>query len=163
LPLRFTLHLSGASCAHAVLAALIPSIPLFSFQGIPWQISGSLLLLLDHTVDWPTTEAPIVNAPAVFAHRAAVGGLAYQVPRNLGLGIDGIRVDAEIPRSEHALQFQAVRLVAPGKWNDPDMLVVGHVGWGDPRPSRLTPDEQYSHISLWGLLTAPLLLGTPAH
>jgi hypothetical protein len=49
--------------------------------------------------------------------------------------------------------------VAPGKWNDPDMLVVGHVGWGDPRPSRLTPDEQYSHISLWSLLAAPLLLG----
>ncbi|MGO4382301.1 putative Ig domain-containing protein [Pseudoduganella sp. RAF19] len=49
--------------------------------------------------------------------------------------------------------------VAPGRWNDPDMLVVGHVGWGDPRPSRLTPDEQYSHISLWSMLAAPLLLG----
>lgn len=49
--------------------------------------------------------------------------------------------------------------VAPSRWNDPDMLVVGHVGWGDPKPSRLTPDEQYSHISLWSLLAAPLLLG----
>ncbi len=51
------------------------------------------------------------------------------------------------------------RFVRPGRWNDPDMLVVGYVGWGDPRPSRLTPDEQYSHISLWSLLAAPLLLG----
>ena len=50
--------------------------------------------------------------------------------------------------------------VAPGRWNDPDMLVVGQLGWGDKlRPSRLTPDEQYSHISLWSLLAAPLLLG----
>jgi hypothetical protein len=48
----------------------------------------------------------------------------------------------------------------PGHWNDPDMLVVGVVGWGGaPHPSRLTPDEQYSHISLWSLLAAPLLLG----
>jgi alpha-galactosidase len=40
------------------------------------------------------------------------------------------------------------------------MLVVGVVGWGGaPHPSRLTPDEQYSHISLWSLLAAPLLLG----
>jgi len=47
-----------------------------------------------------------------------------------------------------------------GHWNDPDMLVVGEVGWGDGlHPSRLTPDEQYSHISLWALLAAPLLLG----
>jgi hypothetical protein len=48
----------------------------------------------------------------------------------------------------------------PGHWNDPDMLVVGVVGWGgEPHPSRLTADEQYSHISLWSLLAAPLLLG----
>jgi hypothetical protein len=50
--------------------------------------------------------------------------------------------------------------VSPGHWNDPDMLVVGEVGWGGAlHPSRLTPDEQYSHISLWSLLAAPLLLG----
>jgi alpha-galactosidase len=47
----------------------------------------------------------------------------------------------------------------PGHWNDPDMLVVGHVGWGKPHPTRLTPNEQYTHISLWSLLSAPLLLG----
>ena len=47
----------------------------------------------------------------------------------------------------------------PGRWNDSDMLVVGHVGWGTPHPSKLTPDEQYTHISLWCLLSSPLLLG----
>lgn len=47
----------------------------------------------------------------------------------------------------------------PGHFNDPDMLVVGKVGWGNPHPTRLTPDEQYSHISLWALLSAPLLIG----
>ena len=49
---------------------------------------------------------------------------------------------------------------SPGHWNDPDMLVVGNVGWGPSlHPSRLTPDEQYTHMSLWCLLSAPLLIG----
>ncbi len=48
----------------------------------------------------------------------------------------------------------------PGHWNDPDMLVVGYVGWGPSlHATHLTPDEQYSHISLWCLLSAPLLIG----
>ncbi len=49
---------------------------------------------------------------------------------------------------------------APGRWNDPDMMIVGQVGWGDNlHPTRLTPDEQYTHVSLWCLLSAPLLIG----
>ncbi len=48
----------------------------------------------------------------------------------------------------------------PGHWNDPDMLVVGWVGWGpNLHPTRLTPAEQYSHISLWAMLASPLLIG----
>jgi alpha-galactosidase len=48
----------------------------------------------------------------------------------------------------------------PGHWNDPDMLVVGWVGWGpNLHPTRLTPAQQYSHVSLWAMLSAPLLIG----
>jgi alpha-galactosidase len=52
----------------------------------------------------------------------------------------------------------------PGHWADPDMLVVGRLGWGQGedggvRDSRLTADEQVTHISLWALLSAPMLLG----
>jgi len=39
------------------------------------------------------------------------------------------------------------------------MLVVGHVGWGNPKPTKLTPNEQYTHVSLWSLLASPLLIG----
>lgn len=47
-----------------------------------------------------------------------------------------------------------------GHWNDPDMMVVGVVGWGkDYHPSNLTPDEQYTHMSAWCLMSVPLLLG----
>ena len=48
----------------------------------------------------------------------------------------------------------------PGHWNDPDMLIVGKVGWSSNlRDSRLTADEQYTHISLWALLAANMLIG----
>jgi alpha-galactosidase len=48
----------------------------------------------------------------------------------------------------------------PGAWNDPDMLVVGKVGWGPAlHPTRLAPHEQLTHITLWSLLAAPLLIG----
>ena len=47
----------------------------------------------------------------------------------------------------------------PGNWNDPDMLILGYIGWGNPKPTRLTPDEQYLHFSLWCLFSAPLLIG----
>ena len=50
----------------------------------------------------------------------------------------------------------------PGHWNDPDMLIVGKVGWSSNlRDSRLTPDEQYTHISLWSLLASNMLIGCP--
>lgn len=49
---------------------------------------------------------------------------------------------------------------SPGHWNDPDMMIVGWVGWGKgPRPTSLTADEQYSHMSAWCLQSVPLLLG----
>jgi alpha-galactosidase len=48
----------------------------------------------------------------------------------------------------------------PGHWNDPDMLVVGQLGWGPSvRPTRLTRSEQVTHITLWSMLAAPLLIG----
>ncbi len=52
------------------------------------------------------------------------------------------------------------KYAGPGHFNDPDMLVVGKVGWGPSlHPTHLSPNEQYTHISLWCLLAAPLLIG----
>jgi len=57
-------------------------------------------------------------------------------------------------------QTEQYKYAKPGRWNDPDMLIVGMVGWGENlHPTRLSPDEQYTHISLWCLLSAPLLIG----
>ena len=56
-------------------------------------------------------------------------------------------------------QDKAAPYAKPGNWTDPDMLIVGWVGWGKPHPTSLNADEQYTHISLWCMLAAPLLLG----
>ena len=58
------------------------------------------------------------------------------------------------------LQPELYPYAKPGHWNDPDMLIVGKVGWSNNlRDSRLTPDEQYTHISLWTLLASNMLIG----
>jgi alpha-galactosidase len=67
-------------------------------------------------------------------------------------------------QSMSTIGFQQVDLAphaGPGHWNDPDMLVIGVVTGGPSgsQPSRLTPNEQYTHITLWVLYSSPLLLG----
>ena len=45
---------------------------------------------------------------------------------------------------------------SPGHWNDPDMLEIGTHEKNQPG---LTPDEEYTHMTIWCLDSAPLLLG----
>ncbi len=51
----------------------------------------------------------------------------------------------------------------PGAWNDADMLVLGRNVWAgkgdDQGESRLTPNEQYTHMSMWCLFASPLMIG----
>jgi len=53
--------------------------------------------------------------------------------------------------------------VKPGNWPDEDMLPFGsltpHPGWGEPRPSRYTYDEERSEFTLWAISRSPLILG----
>jgi alpha-galactosidase len=53
------------------------------------------------------------------------------------------------------------QFAGPGAWNDPDYILIGWVGdahrQGEGRPTSLTPDEQYSYMSLWCLMAAPLV------
>ena len=57
-------------------------------------------------------------------------------------------------------QEKSMPSLRPYAYNDVDMLIVGRLGWGNTlRQTKLTPSEQYTHISLWSLYSAPLLLG----
>jgi len=49
----------------------------------------------------------------------------------------------------------------PGAWNDPDYILIGWVGDAHQMavgtPTTLTPHEQYSYMSMWCLMAAPLI------
>jgi len=53
--------------------------------------------------------------------------------------------------------------VKPGAWPDDDMLPIGsltpHPGYGEPRQSRLTKDEEQTEFTLWAISRSPLILG----
>lgn len=51
----------------------------------------------------------------------------------------------------------------PGNWPDADMLAIGRLepapGWGAPRATRLTKDEQRTLLTLWAMFRSPLIMG----
>lgn len=50
-----------------------------------------------------------------------------------------------------------------GHWPDADMLPLGNLrpspGWGEPRATHLTPDEQRTIMNLWSIVRSPLVYG----
>jgi alpha-galactosidase len=59
---------------------------------------------------------------------------------------------------QNAQHWQSAR---PSAWNDPDYILIGWVGdahgMGPGVRTTLTPSEQYSYMSMWSLMTAPLI------
>lgn len=74
--------------------------------------------------------------------------------------------DKDFPQGV-ANQFErAVKWAAfseAGHWPDADMLPIGRLepaaGWGEPRNSRLTRDEQRTLLTLWSMVRSPLIMG----
>jgi alpha-galactosidase len=56
-------------------------------------------------------------------------------------------------------QARLHRHAGPGRWNDPDMLVVGMRNRGHVAKGGCTDSEYRCHFSLWCLLAAPLMIG----
>lgn len=89
----------------------------------------------------------------VWTWGAAVGGQSWRTTGDID---DVWGSMSDIGFNQHFL----APFAGPGHFNDPDMLVVGWLGWGPQvRPTRLDPNEQYTHVTLWSLLAAPLLIG----
>jgi alpha-galactosidase len=87
-----------------------------------------------------------------------VGGHSWRTTGDLGL-----EKSARLPgfysigfkNAEHAASAR------PGRWNDPDYILIGSVGDAfhidaPAKPTSLTADEQYSYMSMWSLMAAPL-------
>ncbi len=84
---------------------------------------------------------------------AEVGGHCWRTAGDLGFELNRI--------FEVALKNAEYRDYShPGAWNDPDYIQIGYIGdandMGAPKMCPLTPSEQYSFMSLWCLMAAPL-------
>jgi hypothetical protein len=128
----------------------LPKEPTVADHQLPYRLMGAALA---------AQQRDIVFSLCQYGN-AEVWKWGGEVRGNLWRTTGDIEDDWRNVREIMDSQDKSAGFAAPGHWNDPDMLVVGEVGWGGAlHPTRVTPDEQYSHISLWSLLAAPLLLG----
>ncbi|MBI5283444.1 MAG: alpha-galactosidase [Candidatus Solibacter usitatus] len=87
-----------------------------------------------------------------------VGGHSWRTTGDLGL-----EKSARLP-GFYSIAFKNMVLsdyAGPGRWNDPDYILIGTVGnafktGAPPQKTSLTADEQYSYMSLWSLMASPL-------
>ncbi len=85
---------------------------------------------------------------------AEVGGHCWRTTGDLGIATNLYNNVATYGFSQNGKEKWA----GPGHWNDPDYLLLGWISWkGALRPTPLSPNEQYTHMSLWCLLAAPLI------
>jgi hypothetical protein len=140
-------YLKYDQCSYELL---LPKEPTLADYQAPYRLMGEALKAQARDIIYSLCQYGIAD---VWKWGDEVRGDLWRTTGDIE---DSWRVVREIMESQHI----SAPYARPGGWNDPDMLVVGEVGWGgELHPSRLTPDEQYSHISLWSLLAAPLLLG----
>ena len=124
-----------------------------------WDISTlqKPYLLVDSILK--LTKRDIINSVCQYG-LGDVWKWGYQVGGNLWRTTDDIVDTWESIANIGFNQDNAAPFSQPGGWNDPDMLTIGRVGWGDKlRQTRLSYSEQYTQISLWAMLSAPLLIG----
>jgi hypothetical protein len=66
-------------------------------------------------------------------------------------------------KNQFAVIASWVPHVKPGNWPDADMLPLGTLGpvpgWGKPRKTQLTPDEQRTLMALWAIARSSLIIG----
>lgn len=121
----------------------------------PYRLMGRLLAEQDRDIQLNLCQYGMAD---VWTWGGEVGGQSWRTTGDLGLekdtrlpGFYSIGL-ANAKHHEHA---------GPGRWNDPDYILIGVVGratnlQAPPQPVNLTADEQYSYMSLWCLMAAPL-------
>ncbi len=88
------------------------------------------------------------------------GGNSWRTADDLGGSFEGIPAALFRDGFDVYAKNELHKYGGPGAWNDPDYLLLGLLSdWkGGSAPTPLTPNEQYSHVSLWCLVAAPLIL-----
>jgi alpha-galactosidase len=88
-----------------------------------------------------------------------VGGNYWRTTGDLGIPPEDKSLWTSMSRIGFG-QAGKEKFAGPGGWNDPDNILVGSILWNNQLvPTPLTPDEQYTYMTLWALLAAPLVFG----
>jgi alpha-galactosidase len=116
----------------------------------PYIKMGTILKTLDRDIVLNLCQ---YGMGFVWKWGAEVGGHCWRTSGDLGFELDRYH-DVARRNAEHW------EYAKPGAWNDPDYLLIGYVGaaseMGEPIACSLSPNEQYSYMSLWCLMASPL-------
>ncbi|WP_165228060.1 putative Ig domain-containing protein [Aquisphaera insulae] len=113
----------------------------------PYALMGGLVGRLDRDIVFNLCQYGMGN---VWEWGGDVGGQCWRTTGDVGL-----------EKADHLPGFYRVGLsnaaharnAAPGRWNDPDYLLIGVVG---KEHCGLTANEEHSYMSMWSLMAAPL-------
>jgi alpha-galactosidase len=121
----------------------------------PYKLMGDILKTLPRDIVYNLCQYGMGD---VWTWGAAVGGNCWRTTGDLGLERGDLLPGFYQIGLSNARHYENA---GPGHWNDPDYILIGYVGnahnQNEPGQStNLTPNEQYSYMSLWCLMAAPL-------
>ena len=108
----------------------------------PYILMGYLLKRQDRDMVFNLCQYGLAN---VWEWGGQVGGNSWRTAGDIGANPAGYSVGFTLDGRE--------KWVGPGRWNDPDYINIGYLG----SPTLLTPNEQYTYVTLWSLLAAPMI------
>ncbi len=116
----------------------------------PYRLIGELLAAAPRNIQLNLCQYGMGD---VWTWGAEIGGQSWRTGGDLGHELGRI--------FEIALRNCELReFNGPGGWNDPDYVQIGQIGdafaMGEPGDAPLSPHEQYSFVSLWALMAAPI-------
>lgn len=136
-------------CSYSHIAGKQP--PLAEMKK-PYQIMGAALRRQPRDFVFNLCQYGMGN---VWEWGAEVGGHCWRTAGDLGFELNRI-FPVALKNAEHGAWSK------PGSWNDPDYLQIGWIGsqlgtnFTLSKPCSASADEQYSYMSLWCLMAAPL-------
>jgi alpha-galactosidase len=121
----------------------------------PFRKMGIILRNLDRDILFNICQ---YGKEEVWKWGADVGGQTWRTTGDLSLE-SGDRLPAFYGVARRNMQLS--EFAGPGRWNDPDYLMFGYMADSNDseapaKKAILTPEEQYSYMSLWSLMAAPL-------
>lgn len=136
-------------CSYGQIAKTNPEPDIVRLKK-PYRLMGDLLKEQSRDIVFNLCQ---YGMGEVWKWGAEVGGHSWRTAGDLGFELDRV-FEVALKNCEHR-DWQK-----PGAWNDPDYIQIGYIGnargGGLPEPCALTPTEQYSFMSLWALMAAPI-------